>query len=191
MRILLPLTILFLFLSGCGGHKISTGKAQKVIIEPPQITLEKEDVEVVDIIQPTNSSAVAETLIKAGFRLQKKDGKWKVREVQIGHGQWEKIENLLEALKRVKIEETHQMLDRIANAVREYHKATGTMPQFADYVKLSDILAPKYLDPLIRLDSWENPLQSKTLDSGDILVVSAGPDGRIDTDDDIRITIAP
>jgi hypothetical protein len=191
MRILLPLTILILFLNGCGGHNISTGKAQKVIIELPQKILEKEDVEVVDIIQPTNASAVAETLVKAGFRLQKKDGEWTVREVRIGHGQWEKIENLSEALKRVKTAETRLMLDRIANAVREYYKATGNMPQFTDYVKLSDILAPRYLDPLIRLDSWENPLQAKTLDSGNILVVSAGPDGRFATEDDLSITVAP
>jgi len=191
MRFLILLIIPLLFLSGCGGHKLSTGHARNTIVAMPQEILEKEDIEVVDVIQTSNSSAVAETRVKTAFRLQKKNGEWEVHDIRIGHGRWEEASNLSEALKRVQTEETNLMLERIAGAVREHYKATGSLPEFKDYVSLSDILAPKYLDPLIRLDSWRNPLNATKTTEGAVSIVSAGPDGRFSTGDDLRITINP
>jgi len=191
MRIYILLIVLLSFLTGCGGRKIDSGGARKAIASLPQTILENEDIDVVDITQTSGSTAVVETRVKTAFRLQKVDEKWVARDIRIGHGQWERIEDLSAALTQVKTEQTRLILDRIATAAREYHKATGSMPEFKDYVALSDILAPKYLDPLIRLDSWRNPLRATKPDSNSILVVSAGPDGRFTTGDDIRITITP
>ena len=67
----------------------------------------------------------------------------------------------------------------------------GKLPEFEDYIDLSDVLAPKYMKSLIRLDSWRNPLRAKALDTGSIQVSSAGPDLRFNTDDDISLTINP
>lgn len=183
--------VLLVFLTGCGGRKINTDYARKAIIALPQEILEKEDIDVVYVTQTSGSSAVVETRMKTAFRIQKVGGKWVVRDIRIGHGQWEKIEDLASTLTQVKTAETRLMLDRIADAVKAFHKETGNMPAFKDYISLSDILAPEYLDPLIRLDSWRTPLRAKATDSDTILVVSAGPDGRFTTNDDISITITP
>jgi len=186
----LTLALILLF-TACGGHKFSTDDARKAIVGQPQNILEKEDIDVVYVTQTGKSTAVAETRVKTAFLLDKVDEKWIVREIRIGNGQWEKIENLTEALERVKTEETRIHLERIAASVREYQKESGRMPEFSDYIDLSDKLAPKYLAPLVRLDSWRKPLRANTLESNAIVIASAGPDGLFSTEDDISITITP
>ena len=104
----------------------------------------------------------------------------------MGHGQWEKIENLSRALDLVKTEETKHMLERIAEAILKYRDAEGELPPYRDYVALSDLLSPSYLTPLIRLDAWRRPLGVEQLDPGGPVIVSAGPDGDFGTGDDIR-----
>lgn len=183
--------VLLLLLSACGGHRFNTDDARKAIAGQPQSILEKEDIDVVYVTQTGKSSAIAETRVKTAFLLDKVDEKWVIREIRIGDGQWEKIENLTEALQRVKTEETRAYLDRIEAAVRGYQKESGRMPEFRDYIDLSDKLAPKNLDPLIRLDSWRRPLRATTIESNVIKIASAGPDGIFSTEDDISIAIAP
>jgi hypothetical protein len=191
MRVQYLLIPCLFLLAGCGGHRFSVDDARKAIAAQPQDVLEKEDVDVLYVTQTGKGSAVAETRVKTAFLLRKENDQWIVKEVRIGNGQWEKIEDLAEALNRVKTEETRTYLGRIADSVRQYYKDTGKMPQFEDYIALSDTLAPKYLEPLIRLDSWRMPLRAETLKSNAIIVVSAGPDGRFSTDDDISTTIEP
>ena len=191
MRFHIPFILLLVFLTACGPRNLSTGNVRKAITALPQEILENEDIDVIHVTQTSGSSAVVETLVKTAFRLQKVDDKWVVKDVRIGNGQWEKIGDLASALAQVKTAETRLMLDRIAAAVHEYYKETGNLPEFRDYVALSDLLAPKYLDPLIRLDSWRQPLRATATDQNSILVVSAGPDGRFDTKDDIAVTVAP
>jgi hypothetical protein len=191
MRFKLLLVFLFLFIAGCGGRRINPGDARKAIISMPQEVLEKEDIDVTDVMQTSGSEAVAETRVKTAFRLQKENGEWTAREIRIGHGQWEKIGNLEAALNRIKGEETGAMLDSIAGAVMEYRKTTGNLPAFKDYIALSDAITPRYLKSLIRLDAWRNPLRAESFAPDSIRISSSGPDGRFGTGDDISRTVAP
>jgi hypothetical protein len=174
-----------LLLTGCGGRSFSTGNARDMLLSLPQDALEKEDIDVVKVTQSSGSKAIAETRLKAAFRLEKDHGKWQVREVRLGHGQWEKIGNLERALEMVRIEETRNMLDRVAQAIEAYKKAKGNWPEFRDYIALSDLLSPAYMTPLIRLDAWRRPFgASRTNDT--IHIWSSGQDGKAGTTDDIR-----
>jgi hypothetical protein len=177
--------ISILLLSGCGGRTMNPGLARSLIMEIPKDTLEKSDVQVLTITQVSGSEAIAETKVETAIRFEKVDGKWVVREIRLGHGQWEKVSNLALTLEKVKVEETGQMLDRIADAIRKYREANGSLPSFEDYIGLSDQLSPTFLTPLIRLDSWRKPLWAERTGSNAIMVRSAGPDGRYFTDDDI------
>lgn len=159
-------------------------------MEIPQSSLEKEDLEVLKVTRIGGSEAIAETRLKTAFRIEKVKGEWVVREVRIGHGQWEKIGNLTAALEAVKISETEQMLNEIAEAIRKYRESNGNLPVFKDYISLSDQLCPRYLTPLIRLDSWRHPLWAERLNTGVIVVQSAGPDRALGTRDDILRTIS-
>jgi hypothetical protein len=191
MRFHIFIILSILFFSSCGGHKFTANDARDAITSGPQSILEKEDIDVVYVTQISKATVVAESRVKTAFLLKKVDEEWVIQEMRIGHGQWEKIDDLMLALNRVKTEETHVCLDSIADSIRKYKEANGSLPPFKDYVDLSDILAPEYMESLIRLDSWRNPLRATLMDSNAILVVSAGPDGRFSTDDDITITITP
>lgn len=191
MRLHILLITLIILLTGCASRKISVNSARDAIVALPQGILEKDDVDIVHVTQTSNAFAVVETRVKTAFRMQKVDETWEIRDIRIGNGQWEKVEDLEAALTQVKTKQTRLLLDQVAASVREYRGDTGKMPEFEDYVGLSDVLAPKYMTPLIRLDSWRNPLRAKAVNTDSILVTSAGPDLRYDTDDDISLTIKP
>lgn len=184
------LLVSLLLLSACGGRSMNKGMARDLIMQIPGEALEKKDIEVVNISQVSGSEAVAETSFKTAFRLEKVHGTWVVREVRIGHGQWEKVSNLVKALERVKIEETGEMLDSTAEGIRKYQADKGFLPGFKSYIDLSDLLTPKYLTPLIRLDAWRRPFQAERMPTSAIAVRSAGPDGLFYTNDDIVRTVA-
>jgi hypothetical protein len=181
--------ICILLLTGCTPRSITNPIAIDSIVEVSAGPLEKEDVEVWKLTRVGGSEAIAETRLKTAFRLENVNGEWIVREVRIGHGQWEKVTNLEAALQAVKIEETQEMLNRLASAVRKYREITGNLPAFKDFVDLSDQLSPKYLTPLLRLDSWRQPLAADRSNAGSILLRSAGPDRKLGTPDDLTRTI--
>jgi hypothetical protein len=180
-----------LFSTGCGASRsINNNLARDRIMEIPQGSLEKEDVEVLKVTRIGGSEAIAETRLKTAFRIEKVKGEWVVREVRIGHGQWEKITHLSAAIEAAKIDETKQMLERLAEAIRKYREDMGSLPAFKDYITLSDQLSPKYLTPLIRLDSWRHPLWAERTNEGTIILQSAGPDRSLGTKDDLILTVS-
>jgi hypothetical protein len=177
-----------LLVSACGGHQLDSGAARALIISIPQEELEKEDVDVVKVTQSSGSEAIVETRLQTAFRLERVRGKWEVREVRLGHGQWEKVDNLERALEAVRTEETKKVMESIANAIQAYKKANGIWPEFKDYVALSDLLSPKYMTPLIRLDAWRRPFNAER-NSQSIILWSVGADGKSGTADDIQKTV--
>lgn len=185
----LGLCALVLAASACGKKQLNPGLAADRIARTPQLALQKEDVEIAKVTQVSGSEAVVETRLHAAFRMERRDGEWRVRELRLGHGEWERIEDLAAAIDRVKGEETTRMLDRVAEGIALYRRAHGRLPDFDGYVALSDLLTPGYVTPLIRLDSWRRPLAALRTESGAILLRSAGPDGRHSTPDDIRKTV--
>ncbi len=178
-----------LLCAGCGGRSMNKSLARDLITQIPGEVLEKRDVEVANISQVSGSEAIAETSFKTAFRLERVHGSWVVQEIKIGHGQWEKVSNLVKALEKVKAEETAAMLDRTVEGIRKYRADKGSIPVFKDYIGLSDLLTPKYLTPLMRLDSWRRPFFAGLSPANTITIRSAGPDGRYFTNDDIVRTV--
>jgi hypothetical protein len=179
---------LALFLNGCGGRAISKRLARDVIVGSPASALAKGDVEVLSITKVGARDAIVETHLYTAFRLEKVGSNWVVREVRAGNGQWEKLEDIQQALQQARIDETRRMLDKIAAAIEAYRQKNGRLPDFIDYVALSDALSPLYLSPLIREDAWNHALAAVRLSQDTIRLVSAGPDGKPGTADDIELT---
>ena len=173
--------------NGCGGRAINKKLARDVIVQSPVEALARDDVEVLAVTQVGSGTAVVTTNLRAAFRIEKAGGEWVVREVRLGNGQWEKIDAVLLALQRIKIEETKQLLERIGSAIEAYRQKNGQIPTFQDYVQLSDALYPAFLSPLVRLDAWNRPLAATQVSPGGIRLVSAGPDGKMGTRDDIEL----
>ena len=189
MRLQCILISLLLVTAACGGRSMNKHLASDLLVEFPKDTLEKKDIEVLSTTQISGSEAIAETTLKTAFRLEKDHGVWVIREVRLGHGQWEKVENLVATLEKVKSAETGAMLDRIIKSIEEYRKANGALPVFKDYIGLSDLLSPRYLTPLIRLDAWRRPFGAESAGANTIVIRSAGPDGLFGTSDDICRTL--
>jgi hypothetical protein len=187
-RFCLLLAVLLL-LSACGGRRMNDTLARNLIVGINSDAIRKSDVEVVNIRQITAGEAIAETRTLVAFRFENTGNVWHVREMRIGHGQWESLENIERAINLVRTEETKELLSGIAEAIQKYRVANQRFPVFRDYVDLSDQLAPRYMTPLIRLDSWRRPLDASMSDSG-ILLRSAGPDGIMGNHDDIEFVVS-
>lgn len=178
---------LVLLSNGCGGRAINKKSARDVIAGSPAAVLAKNDIDVVSVTQAGSREAVAETYLHTAFRLEKVGNDWVIREIKVGQGQWEKLDDLVRTLQQVKIDETRRLLEKIVNAIEAYEQKNGRLPEFQNYVELSDTLYPAYLSPLAREDAWKRPLRAERTSSNTIRLTSAGPDGKIGTPDDIEL----
>ncbi|HSW37910.1 MAG TPA: hypothetical protein VLL97_00285 [Acidobacteriota bacterium] len=185
----LYILIFITLLTGCGGRQISQRHAENLITERLRDSVNKDDIAIVSLHQTTGSTAIVETKLKTVFRLEKEGSEWKVRDIRFSDGRWESISDIELALETVKIEETKKMLDLISAAILSFMSEKGKMPDFSDYVSLSDQLSPRFLTPLIRLDAWGRPFYADRKDSDTIIVRSAGTDGIYGTESDIQRVI--
>ncbi len=176
-----------LLTDGCGGRSVGKNMARDLIVGAHADALAKDDVQVLGVTQVGSDEAVVEVQLHTAFRLHKINGEWVVREVRVGQGQWESLDDVLRSLGQVKIEETRRSLEKIAAAIDAYRQKNGRLPAFRNYVELSDALYPVYLSPLIREDAWKRPLVATSAGPDEIRLVSAGPDGKLGTPDDIEI----
>jgi hypothetical protein len=187
-RMLAAAGFLLFPLTACGGRAINKKTAQNLIVQSPLSLLSKEEVYIESVTQTGQRDAVVEASLHAAFRFEKVEGKWVIREVRLGKRPWESLDNILRALDLVKSDETRKLLDQVAAAVARYREKKGALPEFKDYVALSDALSPDFLTPLIRQDAWQNPLAAFRIGPNSIRLLSAGPDGKPGTADDIELT---
>jgi hypothetical protein len=174
--------------TACGGRAVNRSSAQKLLVSLPAGILEKEDVEILSVSQTGGRDAIIETSVRTAFKIEKVKGEWVVREIRVGNSQWERLEDLEAALDRVKAERTRSALEEIAVALDRYREKNGHLPEFRDYVSLSDQLHPGYLGSAVRLDAWLRPLGASRQDDRTVRLISAGADARFDTPDDIVVT---
>lgn len=177
-----------LFLTACGGRMLNKSMAQVLIANLPGEVLKQEDFVVAGVSQTNASNAVIRTQLNAAFRFHKVGGRWIPREVRLGNDQWENIDDLVRALRKVKEDRTKGYLNAISEAIEKYCRKNGVLPGFNDYASLADLLTPEYLNPLIRLDAWERQLYAVHLSDSTIRLISAGADGKLGSSDDIEIT---
>ena len=180
-------------LAACGGRAVSRNAARDLIVQSPVSNFDKNEIEIQSISMNGDREALVEATMHAAFRFEKVDGKWVIREVRLGKRPWENLDEIDRALKLVKTEDTRKMLEQVAASLERYRSKNGALPAFKDYVALSDALFPTFMTPLIRLDAWQNPLAAYRTGANAVRIVSAGPDGKFGTPDDIELirTFAP
>jgi hypothetical protein len=176
--------------AACGGRTITRTSAEKLLVSLPSGTLDNEDVKVLSVSQVSSGAAIVETTVRTAFRVERIKGDWVVREVRVGNRQWESIDSLLAALNSVKAEHARQILGVISSALERYREKYGRLPTFNDYVALSDALYPDYMADAYRLDPWRQPWRAFRETGDTVRLVSAGPDEKPDTPDDIVLVKA-
>lgn len=186
-RLIAAWLIPFLYVA-CGGRALSNNAAKELLANSYPGLFDKEILYIESVSQTGQRNAVVEATLRVAFRFEKIEGQWQIREVRFGNNQWEKIDIILRALGKVKVDETHQQLEQVGIALQKYWEKVGRLPDFRDYVTLSDALYPSYLNPLIRFDAWQHPLFAYKISANAIRLVSSGPDGKPGTSDDLDLT---
>jgi hypothetical protein len=148
--------------------------------------LDKPDkVHIKNISRGMGGEAIVEAQFEAAFRFaEDKEGNWQAVEVRTGDRNWESIELIQTALRKEKALRTGADLRTIASALEAYRRESGSYVQADSGSVLIDHLAPRYLNSIIRLDAWSRELSYKGT-AGGYRLFSLGPDGKLDTDDDI------
>src|SRR5438093_3872438 len=182
--------LLLILLTACGARTLNKKAARDLILRLDEGSLEREGVYIESVSQTGQRDAVAEATLRAAFRFEKVDDKWVIREVRLGKGEWQNLDQILRALARAKTEETRTLLAQVSTALDKYCERNGALQNFKDYVSLSDLLSPNFMSYLIREDAWHRPLAAYRTGPDSLRVVSSGPDGQFGTADDIELVKA-
>jgi type II secretion system (T2SS) protein G len=183
---LLLLTGLLAF--GCAGGRLSHDEARKRIAEIGTSTAVPGSIEIRRIVSQNDTSAIAETTVTLAFQFKKEkpSNQWRVAAVRLDDRDWISLDELIAAVNDGRRRETVKLMEKLADGIVAYRQRNGSLPNATDVVKLTDILHPQYMTELVRLDAWGHPIQYEST-GADFHVMSAGPDGRFGTPDDVRV----
>jgi hypothetical protein len=132
-------------------------------------------------------SATVVAWIKVEARLTNEKSGWQVSELRTGNRDWAKLALLVAAVAEQKRKQARTELDMIAKALEKFRKDRGYYVVSDKQSVAIDFLSPRYLARVIRSDPWHQPY--KYLGERDHFTLrSTGPDGKVDTPDDILLT---
>ncbi len=194
MRYIVPtvLAATVLALSGCSG-RLSQGNVRQQIAELGGASLIPSEIEVQRLVIDSDTRAIAETNIKMAFQFERDTGgEWQIVAARLGDRQWVDIPTLLAALDRQQSDDTDAAMRKLAAGIAEYRKQNGALPD--PETSLSDVLHPRFMQDIIRQDSWGQDIQYEVTGDDGFQLRSAGPDGTRGSGDDIVVdsaTIAP
>ncbi len=188
-RITLGTLAVVLALCGCSGSKpIRKLKVRDLVVQLPDGVFDREDITVDTVNQVGGGDAIAVVNIRTALKLRKTGKDWRIQEIRIGNHRWERLEDILQALDDIKTQRTREALLEVLAATEQYRRKKGALPDFTDYVSLSDMLSPQYLPRVVRVDGWQNPFMARRTGPSTLLLFSAGPDGQFGSSDDITKT---
>ncbi len=145
--------------------------------------------EVTSLGMPLGSqpSALAVVLVQMDVRIGKDSEGWHVEEFRTGNRGWLNLDTVPTAVDSVKRAVAAEDLDAIAHALYAFRQDRGFFVISDKHTVLIDHLSPHYLVRVIRLDPWHNPYHYQG-ERDHFLLSSAGPDGKLNTPDDIIVT---
>jgi hypothetical protein len=183
----LSFLLLIVPMGACAARSINKKMAHDLIIALPEGVFGKDDISIHSVSQTGANHAIAVAGVRVAFKLERIQGNWVIQEVRSGNGEWVNLDSLLRALDQVRSADTQKLLEQVAAAAAKYLTKNGTLPEFTDYISLSNSLNPDYMTTLIREDAWRRPLAAYRLGPKDLRLVSAGPDGKLGSSDDIEL----
>lgn len=166
------------------GKTINHQMAESINKATPPLKLKATELEILETRESGNS-LVAEVKVKTALKFVKENGRWELTEVRLADRHWEKISHILALLNEKRTQTTMKSLEDMAEAIRLYQVEQGYVPQATDFRALIDLLAPRFLNSVIRLDAWSNPFLYSSYSSSGYKLSSAGADGAEGSRDDI------
>ena len=175
---------LVLLCAGCAGKSKGAKMAVDLLRGSPFEPLSR-SIQFTDF-NTVGASATAEGTVTTGFRFERRQGKWVLKEVRLGDREWESVQELQEALDTVRRRRSERDLQSIVASLENYRSRQGAYPAVSDFVSLVDKLHPNYLTRVVDRDGWgrEYRIQGS---QGKWTIISSGPDGKEGTPDDLRL----
>jgi hypothetical protein len=170
--------------------ELTSKRARCLVANLFSVTLPSDAVRIKDISRLSlgpQPSAIAVTLVQADFRLTKDSMGWHVTGFRSGTRDWAAIESAPSMLDTIKSERTTEDLKAIATALAAFRKERGSFVISDKHSALIDVLTPRFLSRVIRIDSWGRPYRYYG-ERDRFTLRSLGPDGKENTDDDIVIS---
>jgi hypothetical protein len=163
---------------------LSAGEARGLIARMPGFELPRDAVRVKEV-SAVGNSAVVVAQVETAYKFEKdSQGKWRVAEVRTGDNRWQGVDELARSLGEEKVAVARAEMETIVTALEAFRRARGFYAEGENIAQLVDHLQPNYLCRVIRTDPWHHPYAYSG--SGNTFSLrSAGPDGKLDTPDDI------
>jgi hypothetical protein len=176
-------------LPACTSARLSHDEARKKIAEIGQSNLIPDAIEIRRIVSQTDTSAIAEASVTLAFQFKRATATadWRIEAVRLGDRDWISLDELLAAINEGRRHTTSEAMQQLASGIEKYRMATGGIPSARDIVALTDILYPGYMNVLVRVDGWGNPIIFEVTGNNVFRLVSPGGDGRRGTSDDIVV----
>jgi hypothetical protein len=131
-------------------------------------------------------STLVTAWIRFDARLVNDKKGWEVGEVRTGTREWVKLRPLITALNDVKQQQARAELELIAKALEVFRGERGFYVVSDQHSVAIDHLNPRYLAQVIRLDPWHQSYKYEG-QRDRFTLRSNGPDGKVNTADDITL----
>lgn len=156
-------------------------------VELPSDAVRIQEVDPLPLPLASQASAVVTTWLRVEARLSKNKSGWQVTELRTGSHDWINLESLTAAVNQQKQLQARTELAFIAVALEKFRRDRGFYVVSDKQAVAIDFLSPRYLTRVIRVDPWHKPYHY--LGQRDHFTLrSSGPDGKVDTADDIELT---
>lgn len=165
---------------------LSPKEARKLIAKMAGINLPSDAVRVKSVSSLGNSAVVV-AQVETAFRFVNENDKWRVAEIRTGDRNWEDVDALVRALNGEKTSRVRAELETIATALEAFKRERGFYIESKSEAQLIDMLSPRYLARVIRVDAWQRPYEYEGTRNSFVLR-SAGPDKKSNTADDLVIS---
>ena len=133
-------------------------------------------------------SAIAAAQVRVYVHVMKDRSGWQLHALKSGSRDWTPLHTTLSAIAAIKSDLARDEMKTIAVALEKFRQERGGFVISDQLSVLIDHLSPRFLARVIRLDPWENPYEyDGTRDR--FTVRSAGPDGNLNTADDVVFSV--
>lgn len=171
---------------------ISLKRARCLVAELFGVELPSDDVRIKSLSGfgvplASEESAIVVAQVRLGVRFARAGKGWHVSEIKSGRREWSSIGNISDAVASVKKSKATEDMKALADALEVFRRERGSFVVTDQHPALIDHLSPRYLTQVIRLDPWHNPYQYQG-ERAQFTLRSAGPDGKLNTGDDIVLS---
>jgi len=155
-------------------------------VELPNDAIRIKSISGLGIPLATEPSATVVSLVRFGVRFNRDRAGWRTNSFKT-NSHWISVEGIADSLASAKAAQAREDMNIVAAALSKFRQERGAFVVSDKHPVLIDHLSPKYLGRVIRLDPWGKSYQYVG-ESSHFTLRSAGPDGKMDTGDDLVVS---